>query len=285
MAPPVPVAAIAERALAATESQRCRLAALPDAPAELLMLLAGDAAPAVRDEVARNPATPALADRLLCEDPASRVRTSLARKLGSAATALMDEALPSRRRPSREALLLLARDVDSAVRGALADALADLPDAPRALVLSLARDAVLAVCEPLLRLSAALDEADLVRLVREAPHDHTRPSVARRLHLAAPVAEALIATGDRAAILALLRNGTARLAAPALVRLADGATAMPWLQEDLFAHADLPEAARSALVPRLARDVLRRLSTRPDLPRRVAEMLGRGGLTAMEWQA
>ncbi|HZH46445.1 MAG TPA: DUF2336 domain-containing protein [Roseococcus sp.] len=283
MAQALSVAEIAQRALNSTEVQRCRLAALKDAPAELLMLLAGDAASAVREAVACNPATPSPADRLLCQDPVTQVRASLARKLGADAVALMDDALPRRRHPARDALLLLAADVDAAVRGALADALADLPDAPRELVLTLARDEVLAVCEPLLRLSAALREADMMRLVQEAPHPHVRPALARRLHVASPVAEALLATGDRVATLALLRNATARVAPAVLARLARQAPAMPWLQEDLVIHRGLPEVARDALVPRLARDVLQRLAQRTDLPAAMMQALRQCSATGMVW--
>jgi uncharacterized protein (DUF2336 family) len=246
MAQALSVAEIAHRALNSTEVQRCRLAALQDAPAELLMLLAGDAACAVREAVACNPATPSPADRLLCEDPVTQVRASLARKLGADAVALMDDALPRRRRPARDALLLLAADVDAAVRGALAD-------------------------------------ADMMRLVQEAPHPHVRPALARRLHVAAPVAEALLATGDRVATLALLRNATARVAPAVLARLARQAPAMPWLQEELVIHRGLPEAARNALVPRLAQDVLQRLAQRADLPAATMRALRRCGATGMAW--
>jgi hypothetical protein len=141
----------------------------------------------------------------------------------------MNENLPRRSRVARDALLLLAQDVGDTVRAALADTLADMPDAPRELVLALARDAVLQVCEPLIRLSAVLREADLLDLVAHPPHHHTRPAVARRLHVAAPVAEALIRAGEPAAILALLRNGTAHLT-PAASPACRAGRRLPWLR-------------------------------------------------------
>jgi hypothetical protein len=185
VARPAPLAEIVQLALSADEPRRCALAARHDSPPELLMLLAGDDLTDVRAAVAANPAAPGHADRLLCQDPVIRVRASLARKLGAAAAALI-EAEWSRRRPSRDALLLLAQDADATVRAALAIALADRPDAPRELLLTLARDVALAVCEQLILRSAALDEAALLALVREAPH--TRPAVTRRTAVKGPVA-------------------------------------------------------------------------------------------------
>lgn len=267
MASSAPLTEITQLALSGTEAQRRQLAAHGDSPAELLMLLASDASPQVRQAVADNSATPAHADRLLCQDSLACIRVSLARKLGAQAGELMREDLPRRLRLARDALLLLAQDVETTVRAALADTLADLPDAPRELVLALARDAVLEVCEPLIRLSAALREEDLLDFVDRPPHHHTRPAIARRLHVTGLVAEALLQTGEEATITALLRNTSVRLAPAALARLAEQAAALPWLQEALATHPHLPETALACLVGSLSREVLTRLAIQGSLPR------------------
>lgn len=179
---------------------------------------------------------------------------------------MAEEAGPRRLRLARDALLLLAQDLEASVRAALADALADLPDAPRGLVLALARDAALEVCEPLIRLSRVLTEEDLEALVEEPPGPHTRQAVARRLHLPARIAQGLARCGDPAALLALLRNGTARLEADLLAALAGRAAILPWLPEALTARPGLPPSILQSLLPQLTQEAMDRLLRRPDLP-------------------
>jgi uncharacterized protein (DUF2336 family) len=183
--------------------QRIALAAQADARAELLLLLAADEATPVRLAVAANPAAPRHADHLLARDPVAAIRASLARKL--AEHAVWMAGLGS------DSLRYLARDPAPQVRQSIADCLADQPDAPHDLVLALARDKDPAVSEPLIRLSHVLTEADLLSLVKAPPGPEARCAVARRLNLGATLAEALLASGDRAAITALRRNPTARI--------------------------------------------------------------------------
>lgn len=266
MAPPQPDAARA--AFHGTAEERRAIAAQPHLAPEILVLLAADADPAVRRAVAANAAAPPHADRLLAGDAEAAVRAPLARKLGARAPELMAEEQdgPRRIRLARDALLLLAQDVEASVRAALADALADLPDAPRALVLSLARDTALEVCEPLIRLSRVLTVEDLEALVEAPPAPQTREAVARRLHLPARIAHALLRCGDGPALLALLRNGTARLEGETLAALASRAGAWPWLPEALTARPGLPAALLQTLLPLLTQEALERLLRRTDLP-------------------
>lgn len=180
--------------------ERLALASRPDAP---LLLLAADEAAPVRLAVAANPHAPALADAVLARDPVAAIRARLARKLAwhAAELAGMDWAR----------LRQLARDGSSQVRHAVADTLADLPGAPHDLVLALARDPEAGVAEPLIRLSGVLTEADLIALVEAPPGAESRQCVARRLHVPVRLAEAILRSGDAAAIRALSRNPTARL--------------------------------------------------------------------------
>lgn len=266
---------------------RRRLAGTPAAP-EVLVLLANDPDAGVRAAVAANPDAPAHADRLLALDAEVGIRAAVARKLGGRAPELLPaegpDHLPRRLRLAREALLLLARDVVAAVRAAVADALADLPDAPRELVLELARDAALEVCEPLIRLSRALREEDLVALVREPPGPQTRVAVARRLQLEEGAAVALVECGDAEALRTVLRNTTARLPGPALARLAARAGAIPWLPEALLARPGLPAVAIRSLLPMLSREALGRLAARPELPAAIqAALRERAAVGAVMW--
>lgn len=234
--------------MSAALPDRIAWAARADATQELLVALAADEAEPVRLAVAGNPGAPVHADHLLARDPVAAIRVSLARKLAAHAAEL--GGIGADRHPGLnwDALRILARDRAREVRHAVADTLADMPDAPHDLVLDLSRDRELQVCEPLIRLSGVLTEADLLDLVREPPDPGSRSAVAGRLGLAEPVSQAIVASGDRGAILALLRNPTARIGPGALALLADLAARQEALREPL---ASRPEW-RPALAARRA---------------------------------
>lgn len=185
--------------------ERIALAARADARQELLLLLAADEAAPVRLAVAANPHAPSHADALLARDPVAAIRARLARKLAMHAAEMAGLGWAGLRH--------LAQDGSAQVRHAVADTLADLPDAPHDLVLGLARDPEPGVSEPIIRLSRVLTESDLLDLVHRPPEPEARQAVARRLNLSEGVAEAVLASGDPAAIEALRRNPTAQIPA------------------------------------------------------------------------
>ncbi len=244
-------------------SDRRALAAAPEAPPELLYFLTGDADATVRTAAAANPRLPALADKRLAGDAEAAVRVALGRRLAPQAGEL---AARGGCCASWQALWALARDVAIEVRAAVADALADLPDAPRDLVLALAEDEALEVCEPVIRLSPALGETELLRLVAEPRGSGTRVAVAGRLHLPASVSLALAHTRDDPAVVALLRNHTARIGASGLEALLEGARAAVAWQEPFALRPKLPQPVLERLVALMAEDQLRKLLNRNDLP-------------------
>ncbi|TCH98794.1 DUF2336 domain-containing protein [Roseococcus sp. SYP-B2431] len=273
-------------------AERMALARRPDAAPELLVLLAADAVEGVRRTVAENPAAPSHADRLLAQDAVASIRISLARKLAAQAAELARSLTDRRIRLAWDALLLLAQDLAQEVRHAVADTLADLPDAPHDLVIALARDAALLVCEPLIRLSAVLTEGDLIALVREPPGAGSRAAVAGRLQLAPPVCEAVVESGDIAAMAALLRNPTSRIPSWALAVLVELAGEEMCLQEPLTCRPSLPPALLRRLAALVADDVLSQWAVRAGLPPAVAEQLrarapsgegGPGRAGRLEW--
>lgn len=244
-------------------SDRRALAAAPEAPPELLYFLTGDSDSAVRVAAAANPAMPALADKRLAGDAEPSVRVALGRRLAPQAGEL---AARGEACGSWQALWALARDVAVEVRAAVADALADLPDAPRDLVLALAEDEALEVCEPVIRLSPALGEVELLRLVAEPPGACTRVAVAGRLHLPDAVSLALARTRDEPAVLALLRNHTARIGPSGLEALLEGARAAVAWQEPFALRPRLPSPVLERLIAMMAEEQLRKLLNRADLP-------------------
>ena len=254
-------------------AERLALAGRPDAAPELLVLLAADAAEAVRRTVAENPDAPSHAHRLLAQDPVAAIRISLARKLAAQAGELARNLADRRAGLAWEALLLLAQDLSEEVRHAVADTLADLPNAPRGLVLALARDAALAVCEPLVRLSRVLTEEDLIALVRAPPGPGSRIAVARRLQLAASVSVAVVESGDVPAMAALLRNPTARIPPWALGVLVELAGEEPSLHEPLACRPALPAPLLSRLAGLVADELLSQWTEQKRLPPEVANFM------------
>ncbi len=242
---------------------RRALAAAAEAPPELLYFLTGDADQAVRVAAAANPAMPALADKRLAGDSEPAVRVALGRRLAPQAGEL---AARGEACASWQALRALAHDVAVEVRAAVADALADLPDAPRDLVLALAEDVALEVCEPVIRLSPALGEKELLALVAKPRGEGTRVAVAGRLHLPDSVSLALARTRDDRAVLALLRNHTARIGPAGLEALLEGARAAVAWQEPFALRPRLPPPILERLIAMMAEDQLRKLLNRPDLP-------------------
>lgn len=273
MAPFDPPPADTRTAFRGSLGERVALAGRPDLAPELLLLLAGDEAETVRRAVAGNPGAPSHADRLLAQDPAAAIRVSLARKLAAQAAELARDMGDRRVRLAWDALLLLAQDLRNEVRHAVADTLADLPDAPRDLVLALAQDKALQVCEPLIRLSAALTEEDLLRLVRNPPGSGSRLAVARRLLLAEPVCGAVVASGDIPAMVALLRNPSARIAFEDLRSLVELARPHPRLQEPLIRRPALPAVLATRLTEIVADEILALWAASTDLQSEVVDIL------------
>lgn len=154
------------------------------------------------------------------------------------------------------------RDAETALRRALAERLAEDPDVPRDLIMALAEDEI-EVARPVLLLSARLDEADLVALVRRHATAHQLAIAARRV-VTAPVGDALVDAGDATVAGVLLRNPGASLSPRALSLLADAAQRCAALGEPLLERPELtPDlAARLYWVVslELRRSVLRRFA-------------------------
>lgn len=271
------------RAFRGSPEERLALARREGLAPELLVLLAADELPEVRRAVAENESAPGHADRVLAQDRDAEVRATLARKLGRRAAEL-DGAAAERKsqRLAAEALRVLLKDRVDAVREALADTLADLPEAPADLILALAFDVVPEVCEPVIRLSRVLEEAHLVSLVRQPPGTGSRVAVARRLHLAAALAQAVVETSDLHAIVALLRNPTARIAAQTLAELVSLAEREEAVQEPMAARgAGLPPELLARLAAAMTEASLARALGNSELPEALRGVLqGRAGKAA-----
>lgn len=246
----------------ATEAARVRLGSDASTPAHVLTGLACDPAVTVRAAVAMNPACPPSLDGAISQDADERVRTLLARKLAGGEGA------------KGGALAALAADPALRVRAAVADGLKAAPDAPRGLILQLAQDAAPTVCDPVIRLSPLLTDADLLALLAAPPHPAAAIAVASRPGLGAALADAVAAGGDGVAIRALL-CGSAAIAEATLDALAEQAAPHPDWHGPLVRHPLLTPRAMEALAGFVAAPLLDVLAQRADLDPAVARALRR----------
>jgi uncharacterized protein (DUF2336 family) len=144
------------------------------------------------------------------------------------------------------AMMALLDDPSPLVRRALADALCGAGDAPRPLILALAADPS-DVAAAVLSRSPALTDADLVDCA--AMGDVVaQTAIARRPDLKPGAIAALAEIGQRDAVLALIGNREAALAAGALARILARFAADAEVREALIERPSLPAALRARIV-------------------------------------
>ncbi|MBN8890206.1 MAG: hypothetical protein BGP12_00810 [Rhodospirillales bacterium 70-18] len=244
---------------------RVRQGAAATTPPDLLLALANDPEVTVRAAVAMNLAAPAQVDRMLARDADERVRTLLARKLAQLVPTLAHRDRDRLREQALDTLTALVEDEAVRVRGAITDVLKDMPVAPRRLILRLAQDSVLAVCEPVIRLSPLLSGEDLLALIAQAPSPATATAVARRAELPEAVSDAVAATADTAAITALLENTSAAIRETTLDMLIGRAADHEAWHAPLVRRPVLSARASRALSDIVATQLLDELASRADL--------------------
>ena len=263
----------ASKALPNDEAARVRLAAKPSTPAAVLRALADDPAVTVRAAVAMNPCFAPDVDRRLASDCDERVRALLGGKVAALLPGLSGDEHTRALAHVNQTLAALARDAAVLVRVAIAEALNAMPEAPRDVILMLAQDPVLAVSDPVLRLSPLLTDADLMALLAVADRPGIGPAVASRAGLSEAVAELIAVQADSAAIASLLRNPSASIQEATLDALVGRAGDHPEWHEPLVCRPTLPARAARALARIVAGRVLEALAGRADLDPTLAEEL------------
>jgi len=182
-------------------------------------------------------------------------------------------------------LAALVEDEAVRVRAAIADAVKAMPAAPRELILRLAADPALRVCDPVIRLSPLLTDADLLTLLAFSPHPEAPRSVAARPGLSAHVANAIAARADSATIRALLQNRSAIIQEVTLDALVARAAGQPEWHEPLVRRPTLSRAAARALSAIVAIALLQVLADRAGLDPALAMELRQRLLTRLGAQA
>ena len=206
-------------------------------------------------------------------DADKRVRDLLAHKLAAMTHGLPDEAQSRVRQQAYEALTRLVSEEVERVRAAIAHVVKDLPDVPKALILALARDNSVTVAEPVILFSPLLTSEDLLALVSAAPSPGTVAAVARRPGIGEAVSDAVVASADPDAIVALLDNPSAQIREAALDALAAAAHEHVDWQAPLIRRPVLPPRAAQALSKIVSSHLLATLAARPDLDPTLASRL------------
>lgn len=145
----------------------------------------------------------------LTEPHAPKARLALVQRLCEIVS-WPETRLPSyERQLAADILVGLLRTTNEDLRRRCAQGLVRVQDAPKALLRYLARDEI-SVAQPLLENGVGFDDSDLIATIRAGTSSHWL-AIAKRRGLGEPVTDALLQTGDTAAIEAVLRNQTARL--------------------------------------------------------------------------
>jgi len=131
----------------------------------------------------------------------------------------------------------LIQDVGSSVRRALAERLSGEPNAPHEIIVSLAHDEI-EVAEPVLKRSAALEDMELIEVIRHRSCEH-QLAIAMRRSLSEAVSDALVETGHCDVIKALLENANASISEATLAYLVDQSRTVDSFQEPILRRPDL----------------------------------------------
>jgi len=181
-------------------------------------------------------------------------------------------------------LAQLSAEMEQAVRQELAGRFSIAPNAPRSLARTLAMD-VEDVAVPVLRSCSALQESDLLDVVRVKGQGHLR-AVSQRDTVTEAVSDMIVERGDDDTLGVLVRNDGARLSRSGHEAVADRAQSNPDLQEALVNRAAMPPDLLNEMYfiveARLRQKILERNAALPPDRLEAAMAAGRGRLRAAD---
>ncbi len=238
----------------------------PAVKPEILYYLAEDTDPAVRRTVAGNDRTPRQADLILARDEQPDVRIDLARKIARLLPDMTPDDQDAVYRAAVSVLEVLCEDQLVRVRQMIAEAIRTLPSAPRHIVLRLAKDPEPRVASPVLAVSPVLSDEDLLEIIASAPVQQALEAIAQRDGLSGAVSGAIVDTGERDAIAALLANNSAQIREETLDHVASQAAGVAQWHAPLVRRPSLSARVANRIADFVARTLLVELSERQDLP-------------------
>ncbi|MBX3510000.1 MAG: DUF2336 domain-containing protein [Hyphomonadaceae bacterium] len=173
----------------------------------------------------------------LSEAHAPLARTAMIQRLCDIVT-WPESRIPSHERQlAADILVGLLRTASLELRLRCAAGLVRVRDAPKPLLRYLARDEI-QVAAPLLEGGVGFDDSDLIATVRSGVAAHWQ-AIARRRTLSQPLTDALMHTGDVAAIEAVLRNQGAQMSSAGLDLAVSRSRQAPALATAIVARPEL----------------------------------------------
>lgn len=203
----------------------------------------------------------------LLSDPSPENRVVTADKLASqfGEGSLSD----SERAIAEDIFKIMAKDAEERVRIALSTNLKSSADLPSDVAKSLATDLSDTVALPMLQFSEALDEADLLEIVRTQGAERTT-AVARRPSVSPGLADAIVENGDEDSVVALVSNTGAEISEASLTKVVDTYGDSPRVQEPLVQRPTLPVQIAEKLVAKVADHLKDYLVQHHELPEETA---------------
>ena len=154
----------------------------------------------------------------------------------------------------------VTEQVEIALRREIAEKLADTPDAPKGLLRQLAHDEI-HVAEPILSRSPALDEEDLVRVVRQRGQDHMK-AITKRRDVPQKLTAELVERGNAEVLTSLAENRGAKFDDDSMEKMVDHARSIKELQKPMAERYDLPPQLLTKMYffvsSQLKKEILRR---------------------------
>lgn len=158
---------------------------------------------------------------------------------------LYSDLSPEDRSEAETALTAMLDDPSPLVRRAMAEAFANATEAPRHLIIALASDQN-EIATLILSRSQVLTDADLIDAAALGD-EAVQTAIALRLRVSTAVSAALAEIAVPHALVSLVRNGGAEIAATSFARLLERHGSHATLREALLARPNLPVDSRQAL--------------------------------------
>ena len=204
----------------------------------------------------------------LLANPSADTRAEIAGKIAGQHPALST----AQRKLAEDIFRLMVKDAEVRVREALSRQLKENPLVPNDVAVALARD-VDSVALPMLQFSEVLTDEDLIEIVR-AQSPEKQVAVARRAHVSANLADALVDSHNEAAVASLVANEGAELTEAALQRVVDEFGSSEMVGKPLVERASLPVTVAERLMAKVSENLRQALAARPDMsPEMAANLL------------
>lgn len=175
------------------------------------------------------------------------------------------------RKMAEDIFRLMVKDAEIRVRQALSRQLKENPTVPHDVAMALARD-VDDVALPMLQFSDVLTDEDLVEIVKSQSPDK-QVAVARRAHVSATLADALVGTHNETVVATLVSNEGAEIHERTLAQVVEEFGANAAVGESLVHRSHLPVTVAERLMERVSDNLRKALSERPDLSPEAATSL------------